>query len=60
MEHKEIVKILKNTHPEATDIFKDRFGLWTVEIEDDFEIVNLAYKVEGTRLRFVGEMIVER
>ena len=60
MERKEIFKILKKTHPEATNIFKDQFGLWNVEIEDEFEIVNLAYKVEGTKLRFVGEMIVEQ
>ena len=60
MERKEIFKILKKTHPEATNIFKNEFGLWDVEIEDEFEIVTLTYKVEGTKLRFVGEMIVEQ
>jgi hypothetical protein len=60
MDRKDIIEVLQKTHPEATNLFKDKFGLWNVEIEDEFEIVNLAYKVEGTKLRFVGEMIVEQ
>ena len=60
MERKEIFKMLKETHPEATNISKNEFGLWDVEIEDDYEIVTLTYAVEGTRLRFIGEMTVEQ
>lgn len=60
MERKEIFKMLKETHPGATNIYKNEFGLWDIEIEDDYEIVTLTYAVEGTQLRFIGEMTVEQ
>jgi hypothetical protein len=56
----QVYKTLKKAHPEATNIALNEFGLWEVDIEDDFEIITLTYKVEGKRLRFIGEQVVEQ
>ena len=60
MKRKEVYQILRKSHPEATNIAPNEFGLWDVDIEDEFEITTLTYKVEGTGLRFIGEMTVEQ
>lgn len=60
MNIKEILRQLKVAYPEATRIVQNEYGLWDVEIEDEFETVIMTYKVEGTRLRFIGEMTVEQ
>ena len=60
MTRNQAYKMLKKAHPEATNIALNEFGLWDVDIEDAFEITTLTYKVEGTRLRFIGETVVEQ
>ena len=60
MKRKEVYQMLRKSHPEATNIAPNEFGLWDVDIEDEFEITTLTYKVEGDCLRFIGEMIVEQ
>ena len=60
MQRKEIYRILRKSHPQATNIAPNEFGLWDVDIEDEFEITTLTYKVEGDLLRFIGEIIVEQ
>ena len=51
---------LAKIHPDYTYIGQNEYGLWDVEFEDEFELVMLTYKVEGERLRFIGEMTVEQ
>ena len=60
MKRKEVYQMLRKRHPQATNIAPNEFGLWDVDIEDEFEITTLTYNVEGTRLRFIGEMTVEQ
>jgi len=60
MKRNEIVQMLKKSHPEASYIVLNQFGLWDVNIIDEFELTTVTYKVEGTRLRFIGETIVEQ
>ena len=37
MKRKEVYQILRKRHPEATNIAPNEFGLWDVDIEDEFE-----------------------
>jgi hypothetical protein len=60
MNSKEIMKSLKNKHPDATRIGINEFRLWEVEYEDDIEIVTLTYKVDGNKFRFIGQSTVEQ
>ena len=60
MKRKEVYQMLRKRHPDAINIALNEFGLWDVDIEDEFEITTLTYKVEGTGLRFISEMIVEQ
>ncbi len=60
MQRKEVYQMLRKRHPEATNIALNEFGLWDVDVEDEFEITTFTYKVEGTGLRFIGQTIVEQ
>lgn len=60
MKRNEVYQILRKRHPQATNIAKNEFGLWDVDLEDEFEITTLTYKEDDTVLRFIGETIVEQ
>ena len=61
MTRKEIYSTLKDFHPNFTNIGMNECGSsWYVDIEDNFEVVTLTYKVEGDKLRFIGRITVEQ
>jgi hypothetical protein len=55
MTRTEVYSTLKKNHPDATNIYKNQFGEWEVDIEEEYEVVTLTYKVVESDLRFISE-----
>ena len=60
MNRKEVYSALRHLHQNATNIGMNEFGTWDVDIEDEYEVVTLTYKVEGNKLRFIGTITAQQ